>query len=641
VKILLKPADKGIKRSHGGAMRLKLSIRKKLIFSYVIVLALAVGVAAAGIWSNQRTAQRYTDIIKLSLPLETQILTVRAHMLERSVVLRDYILTQDEFCISEYESINESIDKALQAMDDYDLHAQSIEYRDAIMDFESMYRDMANRMFIAISDGSVDQAVNLLIDEETFANAALTDSINSWRDYIVNVNDEWIAEANRIARNGLIIIGICLVIALAAVIALTIILSKNIAVPVERIQAAADLMSMGDLTVAIPSIETGDEIEALNESVRRMTENLASLVREVQGTAEQVAGSSSQLSAAAGESAQAVDQIAATVQQMANAAEQESSSANETAAASEQIMASVNQVASGAETQMMQVKNTSELVDRMTEELSKVTGFLKELQKDMEITVKSAEEGNASVQEVEYIMNQIRQASAEVESAAKGLDESSRQIGQVVQVISDIADQTNLLALNAAIEAARAGEQGRGFAVVAEEVRKLAEGSLEETKTISKLIERTVADTGRVAKAIVASGELIEKSVPVVSAATASLEVIRKNAQNNLAVAGSAATLGEALMKDTIQVNQGMSQVVAVSDENAAAAQQMAAGMAEVQKSVENIAAISEENAASIEEVSASSEEVNASIREIHAASELMADMAHKMMNDVAKFKVA
>lgn len=622
-------------------MRLKLSIRKKLIFSYVIVLALAVGVAAAGIWSNQRTAQRYTDIIKLSLPLETQILTVRAHMLERSVVLRDYILTQDEFCISEYESINESIDKALQAMDDFHLHAQSIEYRDAIMDFESMYRDMANRMFIAISDGSVDQAVNLLIDEETFANAALTDSINSWRDYIVNVNDEWIAEANRIARNGLIIIGICLVIALAAVIALTIILSKNIAVPVERIQAAADLMSMGDLTVAIPSIETGDEIEALNESVRRMTENLASLVREVQGTAEQVAGSSSQLSAAAGESAQAVDQIAATVQQMANAAEQESSSANETAAASEQIMASVNQVASGAETQMMQVKNTSELVDRMTEELSKVTGFLKELQKDMEITVKSAEEGNASVQEVEYIMNQIRQASAEVESAAKGLDESSRQIGQVVQVISDIADQTNLLALNAAIEAARAGEQGRGFAVVAEEVRKLAEGSLEETKTISKLIERTVADTGRVAKAIVASGELIEKSVPVVSAATASLEVIRKNAQNNLAVAGSTATLGEALMNDTIQVNQGMSQVVAVSDENAAAAQQMAAGMAEVQKSVENIAAISEENAASIEEVSASSEEVNASIREIHAASELMADMAHKMMNDVAKFKVA
>lgn len=620
---------------------MKLNIRRKLVLSYAIVFVLAVAVAGAGVWSNKRTAERYVDIITLSLPLETEILNLRTQMLDRGLTVRDYMLTQDDALISDYDSINESIQATLEVMDNYDLHDASLEYREEIMALDEKYTDMVSRALASIIAGLDEQAVSLVTTEGAETNAALENAIAGWRDYIVSVNDQWIAEADDVALNGIIIISICLGVAVLAMVAMTIFLSRNVAVPVERIQKAADAMAMGDLTVTVPMVKTGDEIEALNESVRRMTESLADLVGEVQQTAEQVAGSSSQLSTAAGESALAMDQIAATVQQMASAAEQESSSANTTAVASEQIVASVNQVASGAETQMMHVKTTSDLVDHITEELDNVTRFLKELQKDMEIAVKSAEDGNASVREVENIMIQIRQASAEVESAAQGLNESSHQIGQVVQVIDDIADQTNLLALNAAIEAARAGEQGRGFAVVAEEVRKLAEGSLEETKAISELIEKTVSDTARVANAIAASGELVEQSVPMVSAATASLEAIRKNAENNLALAGSTAALGEKLMENTLQVGKGMDQVVAVSNENAAAAQQMAAAMAGVQHSIENIASISEENAASVQEVSASSEEVNASIHEIHDASELMADMARKMTGNVAKFKVA
>lgn len=205
----------------------------------------------------------------------------------------------------------------------------------------------------------------------------------------------------------------------------------------------------------------------------------------------------------------------------------------------------------------------------------------------------------------------------------------------------DIADQTNLLALNAAIEAARAGEQGRGFAVVADEVRKLAERSLNETKTISGLIEQVTADTSRVAAVIEAAGRLVEGSVHVVGAATESLDKIRAHAEDNLEMVESAGASSQVLFEGAGHVTDSVQQVVAVSTQNAAGAQEMSASMEEVQKSVENIASIAEENAAATEEVSASTEEVTASAREVRNAADNLAELARKLIDAAAGFKVA
>jgi methyl-accepting chemotaxis protein len=129
-------------------------------------------------------------------------------------------------------------------------------------------------------------------------------------------------------------------------------------------------------------------------------------------------------------------------------------------------------------------------------------------------------EASAACQDVENVggvvhktietMNTISQIVVASSQKVEQLGASSEQIGEVIQVIEDIADQTNLLALNAAIEAARAGEQGRGFAVVADEVRKLAERTRVATKETSGIIGKIQRETGLAVESICAGSKQVE-----------------------------------------------------------------------------------------------------------------------------------
>jgi methyl-accepting chemotaxis protein len=140
-----------------------------------------------------------------------------------------------------------------------------------------------------------------------------------------------------------------------------------------------------------------------------------------------------------------------------------------------------------------------------------------------------AEEGRIVVSNTVNAMKEISQVVNKSSDNILQLGNSSRQIGDVINVINEIAEQTNMLALNAAIEAARAGEQGRGFAVVADEVRKLAERTSQSTNEIKIIIEKIQSDTQVAVDSMLNGTKVVEKGIDESEKADKALKRILTN----------------------------------------------------------------------------------------------------------------
>ena len=208
-------------------------------------------------------------------------------------------------------------------------------------------------------------------------------------------------------------------------------------------------------------------------------------------------------------------------------------------------------------------------------------------------------------------MNAIADTVIASSDVVAKLGERSKEIGNIVEVISGISGQTNLLALNAAIEAARAGEHGHGFAVVAEEVRKLAEESQNASKQIGELIRTIQDETAQAVTAMETGREEAEKGRENVAASGKGFSEIREMIVRIQGNSGS--------IKDTMEELSRRSGKIG----DAAAAIHTAASKV----------------AAESQTVSAATEQQAAGMQEIAASSHGLSDMAHDLNVAAAKFK--
>jgi twitching motility protein PilJ len=161
-----------------------------------------------------------------------------------------------------------------------------------------------------------------------------------------------------------------------------------------------------------------------------------------------------------------------------------------------------SQLLNAAQKQTADIQGTGQSVVQMAQSMNEVSKRAGDSAKVAQTSLHAAEKGAQAVQNAIRGMNDIRDQIQATSKRIKRLGESSQEISEIVQLISDITEQTNVLALNAAIQAASAGEAGRGFTVVAEEVQRLAERSAEATKHISAIVKSIQRDTQETVEAM-------------------------------------------------------------------------------------------------------------------------------------------
>ncbi|MBB5325980.1 methyl-accepting chemotaxis protein [Anoxybacillus tepidamans] len=378
-----------------------------------------------------------------------------------------------------------------------------------------------------------------------------------------------------------LIISILAVLIISAVVVLW--FTRKIRMRLTSVSNALKQAGEGDFTVDIKD-DVHDEIGQIIDSYNKMRENLANLFKHVTVAAEQVAASSEELTASADQTALATEQVSTGIQQVANSAENQTSRIESSATSMEQMAQGVANIAD----------RSAAIADLSVQMMAQ------------------AEDGEESVKKTVEQMSFIQQSVSKSEEMINMLHERSKEIGSILNMISQIADQTNLLALNATIEAARAGEHGKGFAVVADEVRKLAEQSRESAKLIAELIFSIQTDT--------------ENTVQMMKQAT-------QNVKSGIDISQETAQKFNIISESTKMLQTQLEDI-------SATVQQTSAGIQELSSTVNELSAVARENAATSEEIAASTEEQLASMEEITSVAKSLANMAEELQELVRKFKV-
>ena len=389
----------------------------------------------------------------------------------------------------------------------------------------------------------------------------------------------YMQDFNKGANSLLLVIGITLLGAIIIGTAVVIMVSRHLALPVQKLSKRVREVAKGNLTVEIENLQRSDEIGQLNEGFNEMVDQLKTLITDVEEAIVEIQSTSSNLT----------------------------SVAEETNAYGDEIVKAINEVSDGAVKQASEAEDTNRTAIDFAQQIEV-------LHDKNEIMLDASRHMKQSNQEGLLNLNSLKEKSHEssklinnVYAVFNSLIVKVREIEGIVGTITEISDQTNLLALNASIEAARAGEHGKGFAVVAEEVRKLADQTSVATEQVRTTLKGIESETNLVNDEMKKTNVIVHQQNDSVAITESSFKEIELAVEKIITIIGEMTAGVEYLNNSKDNIMQSIESIAMISEKNAAASEEVTASVDEQQHAIQ---LVSESSSDLTDEISALQESI-------------------------------
>jgi len=306
-----------------------------------------------------------------------------------------------------------------------------------------------------------------------------------------------------------------------------------------------------------------------------------------------------------------------------------------------QISAAANQVENGAQRQAQDVASAYGIIEQLSTAVGNVVDKANIVAKVASENLGTAEIGKESIDEAISGMEAMRSTVLSSADKIQALGQKSKQIGEIIEVIDDIAEQTNLLALNAAIEAARAGEHGKGFAVVADEVRKLAERSTRATGEIAELIKGIQDETMQAVDAMEKGTSEVEAANQLTQRVGKAITEMMDSTEEVMMEIASVRSASSQMTVSQDKALESINSIAHIADENIAFTQEVTASSEQVLKSVSDMIRSHEGSLSSLQGILAVGKEVGISVEQVSASAQQVAAMSKELDELIKSFAPA